>query len=31
MVVNVSMDNKKSAFMYQVELLKDQLKEFEKH
>ena len=30
MVANVSMDNKKSALMYQVEFLKDQLEECEK-
>ena len=30
MVTNASMDNKKSALTYQVELLKDQLEEFEK-
>ena len=30
MVGNASMDNKKSALTYQVELLKDQLEEFEK-
>ena len=30
MVANASMDNEKSALTYQVELLKDQLEEFEK-